>query len=51
MNQYRVRYSVLNGGGTREEIVTGRSDWEARQSILSRYAPGQVFIVVVQLIS
>ena len=47
MHQYRVRYSILRGGGTREEIVSGRSEYEAQRTIESRFAPGQVVIVTV----
>ena len=51
MNQYRIRYTILTGGGTREEVVNARGDYEARRVVESRYAPGQIFIVTVVKIS
>lgn len=51
MHQYRVRYSILNGGGTREEVVTARGDYEAQRNIESRYPAGQIMIITVVKIS
>ena len=47
MHQYRVRYTILTGGGTREEVVTARGDYEARRVVESRFAPGQIFIITI----
>ena len=47
MCQYRVQYTLKNGGMMREEIITARSDYEARRTLESRYRQGEIHIVCV----
>ena len=51
MSQYKVQYTIKGGGVMREEVLTARSDYEARQTLESRYPKGAVYIVTVTKIS
>jgi hypothetical protein len=51
-NEYRVDYTIKGGVGLqRQEVISARSDFEARKIIESRYEPGRVYIICVTKIS
>ena len=47
MHQYKVQYTLRDGGVMREEVVSARSNWEAQKVIESRYEPGRVLVIQV----
>jgi hypothetical protein len=47
MNQYKIDYTIRNGGVQRQEIISARSDYEARRTLESRYRQGEIHIVCV----
>ena len=50
-NQYKVQYTIKGGGMMREEVVSARSDFEARRTVESRYRQGEIYIIAVTKIS